>query len=105
MAQGSGERPGFLERTFALDKTAVTFLDLSSWGKGVIWVNGHCLDRYWNIGPTQTAYLPGPWLHKARNEVVILDLLGPTKPVLAGLGKPVLDQLRPELDFSATARR
>ena len=91
--------PAFWRGTFELDKAADTFLDLHSWGKGVIWVNGHCLGRYWNIGPTQTAYLPGPWLHKGRNEVVILDLLGPTKPVIAGLEKPVLDRLRPDLDF------
>ena len=37
-----------------------TFLDLRSWGHGVAWVNGHCLGRFWNIGPTQTMYLPGP---------------------------------------------
>jgi beta-galactosidase len=95
--------PAFWRGTFGLDKAADTFLDLRSWGKGVIWVNGHCLGRYWNIGPTQTAYLPGPWLHKGRNEVVILDLLGPTKPVMAGVEKPVLDQLRPELDFGGVA--
>jgi beta-galactosidase len=95
--------PAFWRGTFALDKAADTFLDVSSWGKGVLWVNGHCLGRYWNIGPTQTAYLPAPWLHKGQNEVVIMDLLGPTKPVVAGLEKPVLDQLRPELDFGGLA--
>ena len=44
------------------------------WGKGVVWVNGHCLGRFWDIGPTQTAYLPGCWLHAGKNEIVILDL-------------------------------
>ena len=52
-------------------------LDLRGWGKGDVWVNGHCLGRYWNIGPTQTAYAPGCWLHAGENELVILDLLGP----------------------------
>jgi beta-galactosidase len=95
--------PAFWRGAFALDKVADTFLDLSSWGKGVVWVNGHCLGRYWDIGPTQTAYLPAPWLHKGENEVVILDLQGPSKPVMAGLEKPVLDRIRTELDFSAPA--
>ena len=40
---------------FNVDTPGDTFLDLHSWGKGVVWVNGHCLGRYWNIGPTQTA--------------------------------------------------
>jgi beta-galactosidase len=96
--------PAFWRVKFVLEKTGDTFLDLRAWGKGVVWVNGHCLGRYWNIGPTQTAYVPGPWLKVGENEIVILDLIGPEKPVIAGLEKPILDQLRPELDF-AKARR
>jgi beta-galactosidase len=81
-----------------------TFLDMRPWGKGVAWVNGHCLGRYWNIGPQQTMYVPGPWLKAGTNEVLILDLLGPEKPVVAGLEQPILTQLRPELDFSRVRR-
>ena len=76
-----------------------TFLDVHTWGKGVVWVNGHALGRFWNIGPTQTMFCPGPWLHKGSNEVVVLDLLGPTVPVMKGLTKPQLDEIHPELDF------
>ena len=96
-ANASG--PAFWRGTFNLDKPADTFLDLSTWGHGVVWINGHCLARFWNIGPTQTAYVPGPWLYAGKNEVVIFDLLGPTAPTLAGLEKPILNQLHPELDF------
>ncbi|HBF34909.1 TPA: beta-galactosidase, partial [Candidatus Sumerlaeota bacterium] len=95
--------PAFYRGTFAMENPADTFLDLSNWGKGVIWVNGHCLARIWNIGPTQTAYLPGAWMKKGGNEVIILDLLGPTAPTIAGLEKPILDKLRPELDFASDA--
>jgi beta-galactosidase len=45
-------------------------------------------------------YLPGPWLQQGRNEVIVLDLLGPPEPVLSGLERPILDQLRPQLDFA-----
>jgi len=98
--------PAFWRATLNIEKPGDTFLDLRSWGKGVVWVNGHCLGRFWNIGPTQTAYTPGCWLHAGKNEVVILDLLGPPslrfgpagpeKPVIAGLTQPVLDELHPE---------
>jgi beta-galactosidase len=101
---GKASGPAFWRGTFNVDKPADTFLDLRAWGKGVVWVNGHCLARFWNIGPTQTAYVPGPWLRAGTNEVVILDLLGPSQPVLAGLDKPILDQLRPELDFARTSK-
>ena len=91
--------PAFWRGHFRLAKPGDTFLDLRSWGKGVVWVNGHCLARFWNIGPTQTAFTPGPWLKAGVNEVIVLDLLGPEQPQLAGLDHPVLDQLRPQLDF------
>jgi len=67
-----------------------------------VWVNGRCLGRFWSIGPTQTMYLPGPWLRKGRNEVVVLDLTGPRgqgTPTIAGLAAPILDQLHRERDF------
>ena len=97
---GKAASPAFWRGQFTMEKPADTYLDVSSWGKGVVWVNGHCLGRFWNIGPTQTMYLPGPWLRAGRNDVVVLDLLGPQEAALAGLEKPVLDRLRPELDFN-----
>ena len=90
----------FWRGTFHLEKAGDTFLDLHHWGKGDLWVNGHCLGRYWNIGPSQTAYAPGCWLRAGENEVVILDLTGPENPVIAGLEKPVLSELHPEKDFA-----
>ena len=92
--------PAFWKGAFTVDHPADTFLDLRSWGKGVVWVNGHCLGRFWNIGPSQTAYLPGVWLKAGSNEIVILDLLGPEQPMVAGLKTPIHDLLRPELDFA-----
>jgi beta-galactosidase len=93
--------PAFWRMTFDLTKTGDTFLDLRGWGKGIVWLNGRCLGRFWNIGPTQTAYAPGCWMKKGSNEIIILDFTGPTDPTVAGLEKPILDQLRPELDFGA----
>jgi beta-galactosidase len=99
------EGPGFWRGTFELAKTGDTFLDVRTWGKGMVWVNGHSLGRYWNIGPTQTMYVPEPWLKEGSNEVVVLDVLGPEKAQLAGLDKPILGQLRPEMDFAAFSRK
>src|SRR5208282_3361588 len=98
-AKPNSNLPAFSRATVNIEKPGDTFLDMRPWGKGVVWVNGHCLGRFWNIGPTQTMYVPGPWLKPGENEVVILDYLGPTQPSIAGLDRPILDQLRPELDF------
>jgi beta-galactosidase len=96
--------PAFWRGTFNLEKIGDTFLDLRDWGKGDLWVNGHCLGRYWNIGPSQTAYAPGCWLRAGENEIVILDLVGSESHVVAGLEKPILDELHPEKDFTKGRR-
>ena len=100
-AASNQQMPGFWRATVKVAKAGDTFLDMRSWGKGVVWVNGHCMGRFWNIGPTQTMYVPGPWLRHGKNEIVILDLIGPDKPVVAGLGHPILNELHPEKDFAA----
>ena len=55
---------------------ADTFLELPSFTKGLMFVNGHNLGRYWTIGPQQQLFLPGAWLHGSSqdNEVLVLDL-------------------------------
>lgn len=100
----SAAGPAFWRGSFDVAAPGDTFLDLRSWSKGVVWVNDRCLGRFWNIGPTQTMYLPGPWLRSGRNDVVVLDLLGPKTPVLAGLAAPILDELRLDLDFGGRRR-
>lgn len=96
--------PAFWRGSFAVAKPADVFLDLSACGKGVVWVNGHCLGRYWNIGPSQTAYLPGPWLKAGTNEIVVLDYLSIDAPQVNGRETPILDQRRLALDFTPQAR-
>ncbi|GGX79751.1 beta-galactosidase [Massilia dura] len=99
--------PAFWRGGFDATGGGDTFLDMSSWGQGIVWINGRCLGRYWSIGPTQTMYLPGPWIRQGRNEVVVLDLTGPRDNRIAGLARPILDQLRPERDLArppSTAR-
>lgn len=98
--RGRAHGPAFWRGSFEAGRQADTFLDMSSWGQGIVWINGRCLGRYWSIGPTQTMYLPGPWLRKGRNEVVVLDLTGPRSARIAGLTAPILDQLHPELDLA-----
>ena len=96
--------PAFWRTVIKVQEPGDTFLDLRSWRKGFVWVNGHNLGRFWNIGPQQTMYLPGPWLRTGDNEILILDLLGPEKPSIAGLAQPILNQLRPEEDFGRAQR-
>lgn len=90
------EGPACYKATFQLDEIGDTFLDMSTWGKGMVWVNGHAMGRFWEIGPQQTLYMPGCWLKKGKNEIIVLDLKGPLQRVVRGLKKPILDVLRKE---------
>ncbi|MGH9414422.1 MAG: glycoside hydrolase family 35 protein [Terriglobales bacterium] len=63
--------PGFHRAAFTLAHAGDTFFDLSRWGKGCVWVNGNALGRFWNRGPQQSLYVPGCWLRRGVNEVIV----------------------------------
>lgn len=84
--------PAYFKGFFMINKPGDTFLDMTGWGKGLVWVNGHSMGRYWKIGPQQTLYVPGCWLKEGKNEVIVLDM-APSKQTLKGLRQPILDAL------------
>jgi beta-galactosidase len=79
--------------TFKLEERGDTYLDMREWGKGFAWINGHNLGRYWYIGPQQTLYVPGPWLRKGENEIIILELLLSGQDQVQGIKAPILNEL------------
>ncbi len=93
-----GSRAGYYFGHFDLKRVGDTFLNLEQFGKGLVYVNGHALGRFWSIGPQQTLYMPGCWLKKGRNEIIVVDVVGPSaeRPVVWGQSKPELDKLRLE---------
>lgn len=89
--------PCFYRGRFRIADPGDTFLDVRALGKGAVWVNGHAIGRFWNIGPQQTLYVPGPWLKAGENEIVIFDIEGKGAPSLAALDHPLLDgTVKPE---------
>jgi beta-galactosidase len=95
---GSAPEPGpaFFRGFVEINSIGDVFLDVRALGKGAIWINGHALGRFWNLGPQQTLYVPGPWLRKGKNEVVVFDLFGSRGaglPHLGALARPILDAI------------
>lgn len=86
--------PTFYAGTFTMTTIGDMFLDMRTWGKGIVFVNGHHLGRYWSVGPQQTLYVPGAWLKKGVNEIFVFeqqnDVVNKSIPTLA---KPILEQL------------
>lgn len=69
----SQDGPVFYKGEFYLDAIGDTYLDLRKWEKGFVYINGHNLGRYWNIGPQYDLYVPSCWLHKGKNEIIVFD--------------------------------
>ncbi len=87
---------GYYRGYFSLKKVGDTFLNFETWGKGQVYVNGHAMGRIWSIGPQQTLYVPGCWLKKGRNEVIVLDITGPREAAVWGQAEPELNKLNIE---------
>lgn len=88
-------KPVIYEGTFNLSDTGDTFIDMDSWGKGIIFINGINIGRYWYAGPQQTLYIPGVWLKKGENKVVIYEQLNnEAKSNVRTVKIPVLTKLR-----------
>ncbi|WP_019420337.1 glycoside hydrolase family 35 protein [Paenibacillus sp. OSY-SE] len=70
-----GEQPGFYEATLTIEGTPKdTFLRLDGWKKGVVFINGFNLGRYWEVGPQQTLFVPAPILREGGNDIVVFEL-------------------------------
>jgi len=89
-------KPGYHRGYFNLKKVGDTFLNFETWGKGQVYVNGHAMGRIWSIGPQQTLYVPGCWLKKGKNEIIVLDVVGPREAVVWGQAEPELNKLQLE---------
>ncbi|MCR5198059.1 MAG: beta-galactosidase [Prevotella sp.] len=87
---------GYYRGYFNLKKVGDTFLNFETWGKGQVYVNGHAMGRIWSIGPQQTLYVPGCWLKKGKNEIIVLDIVGPKEAVVWGQAEPELNKLQLE---------
>lgn len=82
-------RPGqFFSGSFTLDQVADTYIDLSKYRKGVVWVNGHNLGRFWEIGPQTRLYCPASWLKRGVNKIVVFDMLKTEAASVGGFAEP-----------------
>lgn len=89
-AAGTAAAPAFYRGSFTIAEPRDTFLDVSALRKGAVWVNGRNVGRVWELGPQRSLYVPAPWLHAGRNEVVALELFAhEAPPRLSGGPEPV----------------
>lgn len=77
----TGTEAHFHRVRFHVDRPGDSLLVLPGWQRGHLWVNGFALGRYWDRGPQDSYYLPGPLLHPGDNEIVLLEMGSGSGPV------------------------
>jgi beta-galactosidase len=82
--------PVVVRAEFHLAGPADLFLDTAGWGKGMAWLNGFALGRYWRRGPQRTMYVPGPVVREGANELVVLELDTMPEPQARFVPRPLL---------------
>lgn len=90
---GARGAPAFFRGTFDVSQTHDTFLDMRGFGKGVLFVNGRNLGRYWSAGPQDALYVPGAWLRPGVNEVIVFETAGVRKAYIRGANGPFVRAL------------
>jgi len=82
--------PSFYKFTFEVDEIGDTFLDFDGWGKGVAFINGFNLGRFWEVGPQRRLYIPGPLLKLGGNEIILFETEGKTRDYITLQSEPDL---------------
>ncbi|MGO4936453.1 glycoside hydrolase family 35 protein [Fundicoccus sp. Sow4_H7] len=82
--------PAFYSFTFEVDEKGDTFLDFEGWGKGVAFINGFNLGRFWEMGPQKRLYIPAPLLNEGTNEIIIFETDGKVNDSISLVSEPSL---------------
>ena len=89
-------QPAFYAFDFEVKEPKDTYLELSEFGKGIAYVNGHHLGRFWNVGPTLSLYIPHSYLKEGANRIIIFETEGEYKDHIHLTRKPTLKHIKGE---------
>lgn len=82
--------PAFYKFDFDVREKCDTFLDTEGFGKGVVFINGFNLGRFWEVGPQKTLYIPAPLLKIGKNEIIVFETEGIAKDKINLVERPIL---------------
>ncbi|MCY7218047.1 glycoside hydrolase family 35 protein [Streptococcus cristatus] len=90
------QQPAFYAFDFEMKALKDTYLDLSGFGKGVAFVNGVNIGRFWNVGPTLSLYIPHSLLKEGRNRIIIFETEGEYKECIQLVKQPTFKTIKGE---------
>lgn len=86
------DQPGFYCFNVEVDEVGDTFVDLTGWGKGFVTVNGFNIGRFWEVGPQQRLYIPGPLLKQGSNDIIVFESEGKVNDFITLTDEPKLSK-------------
>jgi beta-galactosidase len=90
-ALSAQKHPAFYKAGLYVDQPEDTFIHMGGWTKGVVFLNGFNLGRYWKKGPQQTLFVPAPLLRQGNNDIVVFELHGTEEAAITFTDTPVLN--------------
>ena len=90
------EQPAFYAFDFEMKALKDTYLDLSGFGKGLAFVNGVNIGRFWNVGPTLSLYIPHSLLKEGHNRVIIFETEGEYEESINLVNQPTFKTIKGE---------
>ena len=90
------EQPAFYAFDFEMKALKDTYLDLSGFGKGLAFVNGVNIGRFWNVGPTLSLYIPHSLLKEGHNRIIIFETEGEYEESINLVNQPTFKTIKGE---------
>ena len=90
------EQPAFYAFDFEMKALKDTYLDLSGFGKGLVFVNGVNIGRFWNVGPTLSLYIPHSLLKEGHNRIIIFETEGKYEESINLVNQPTFKNIKGE---------
>lgn len=88
--------PAFYRFDFRLDCVFDTYIDMMGYGKGAVFVNGHNLGRFWEVGPTTSLYVPHGFLKEGDNTIIVFETEGRHQETLQLVQQPTFLTIKGE---------
>lgn len=88
--------PAFYRFDFRLDCVYDTYIDMMGYGKGAVFVNGHNLGRFWEVGPTTSLYVPHGFLKEGDNTIIVFETEGRYQETLQLVQQPTFLTIKGE---------
>lgn len=88
--EGTSSIPCFRKGCVTVSNPAQeTFLDVSGWGMGEVWINGQYLGAYWEENAEKTLEIPAGALIAGNNEIVVFELKNNEQASMTLTDKPI----------------